>query len=144
MLESGDASGAVPLLAGAVAATHERVSECLEPTGEQCLTYAYALYDLGRALEQSGEERAAAKVLQERIQIDNQRGAVQAELSLVLAQAGTGAPSPPPAGGPFRRGRRGRGPGHRAHPGRRGAADRTNASAGGPGPGRTGGTQADG
>jgi hypothetical protein len=48
-----------------------------------CLTYAYALYDLGRALELNGEPSAALPVLDQRLQIDNQRDVVAAELARV-------------------------------------------------------------
>ena len=47
-----------------------------------CLTYAYALYDLGRAVRLSGESQAAVPILERRLQIDNQRWIVDAELHL--------------------------------------------------------------
>jgi hypothetical protein len=88
LLEAGAYAGAARVLANAVAATGERPAACLEPSEERCLTYAYALYDLGRALALSGHAAAAVPVLRERLQIDNQRPTVQAELLRASAQAG--------------------------------------------------------
>jgi eukaryotic-like serine/threonine-protein kinase len=48
------------------------------------LTYAYALYDLGRSLRLSGDPRDAAVVLQRRLQIPNQTSVVRQELELAL------------------------------------------------------------
>jgi hypothetical protein len=86
LLAAGHYSSAVPTLRRAVAATGERLSDCLAPASENCLTYAYALYDLGRALRLSGDPAAAVPVLQQRLQIDNQRPVVMAEL--MLARSG--------------------------------------------------------
>ncbi len=83
LLESGQYSNAVPVLRQAIAATGMRLNDCLEPTSETCLTYAYALYDLGRALELGGDPSAALPVLEKRLQIDNQRDVVSAELAHV-------------------------------------------------------------
>jgi hypothetical protein len=47
-----------------------------------CLTYAYALYDLGRALRLSGDPSAAIPILERRLEIDNQRPTGMAELEL--------------------------------------------------------------
>jgi hypothetical protein len=58
------------------------------------LTYAYALFDLGRSLRLAGDPRAAVSVLWQRLQIPNQRGVVRSELTLALEalgqQAGAG------------------------------------------------------
>ncbi len=54
------------------------------------LTYAYALYDLGHALRVSGHPDQAIPVLQQRLQINNQRGVVEAELKKAKAEAGGG------------------------------------------------------
>jgi hypothetical protein len=88
LLESGRYVGAVRVLASAVAATGERLGACVEPSDERCLTYAYALYDLGRALQLSGDAAAAVPVLRRRLEIDNQRATVQAELRRASVQAG--------------------------------------------------------
>ena len=78
---------AISVLRMTLAATGERLADCLQPVSGTCLTYAYALYDLGRALQLSGHPTAAAPVLQRRVQIDNQRPIVQAELTLTLTHA---------------------------------------------------------
>jgi hypothetical protein len=78
---------AVPVLARAVLATGEPLHACIYPTGETCLTYAYALYDLGRALRLRGDPAAAVAILERRLQIDNQRSVVLAELRLARRQA---------------------------------------------------------
>ena len=63
-------------------ATGETLGACLEPGSSTCLTYAYALYDLGRATRLSGEPQAAVPIPERRLQIDNQRSIVGAELQL--------------------------------------------------------------
>jgi tetratricopeptide (TPR) repeat protein len=85
LLQSGQYSDAVAVLRSAVAATGMHLSDCLEPANETCLTYAYALYDLGRALELKGDPVAALPVLEQRLEIDNQRDVVAAELARVRA-----------------------------------------------------------
>jgi hypothetical protein len=87
LLASGNYAGAIPTLRRALAATGERVSACLEPESTMCLTYAYALYDLGRSLRLSGNPAAAVPILERRLQIDNQRPTVLAELALARAGA---------------------------------------------------------
>jgi hypothetical protein len=82
LLETGQYGDAVLVLRRAVLATGERISACLEPDSSTCLTYAYALYDLGRALRLSGDAAAAVPILERRLRIDNQRSTVQAELQL--------------------------------------------------------------
>jgi len=67
------------------------------------VTYAYALFDLGRSLRLSGDLRAAAVVLQQRLQIPNQTDVVRQELQLALRELGQqvngsgGAATGPPA-----------------------------------------------
>jgi hypothetical protein len=87
LLESGSYTGAVAILRRALLATGEDVSACVQPASTMCLTYAYALYDLGRALRLSGDPAAAVPVLERRLEIDNQRPTVLAELE--LARHGT-------------------------------------------------------
>jgi serine/threonine-protein kinase len=93
------------------------------------LTYAYALFDLGRSLRLSGDPRAAVPVLYKRLQIHNQTEVVRQELQLALqalgqqaqqqsgpgsdAQAGPGDGGP--GGGPG--GGHGHGHGHGPAPG---------------------------
>jgi serine/threonine protein kinase len=57
------------------------------------LTYAYALYDLGRALVLGGDPSGAIPVLQQRLKIPNQTGVVQQMLNQALRAAGQ-APEP--------------------------------------------------
>jgi hypothetical protein len=88
LLEDGRYADAVPLLQTAVRATGESLSACVEPASATCLTYAYALYDLGRALRLSGHPAAAVVILERRLQIDNQRPTVEAELQLARQNIG--------------------------------------------------------
>ena len=85
LLASGEYTGAIAVLRRAVSATGESVSDCAQPASETCLTYAYALFDLGRALRLSGRATAAIPVLRARLDIDNQQATVQDELDLALA-----------------------------------------------------------
>ena len=88
LLEGGRYGDAVQVLTNAVSATGEQPGDCLQPTSETCLTYAYALYDLGRALQLDGRAAAAVPVLQRRLQIDNQRATVAYALESARAQTG--------------------------------------------------------
>jgi hypothetical protein len=88
LLIAGRYSDAVPVLKRAVLATGETVGACVEPASTTCLTYAYALYDLGRAERLSGEPQAAVPILERRLQINNQRSTVVAQLQ--LARQGIG------------------------------------------------------
>lgn len=88
LLEAGRSGDAVQVLTRAVSATGQHLGECLQPASETCLTYAYALYDLGRALQLDGHPAAAVPVLQRRLQIDNQRPTVAIELERARAQTG--------------------------------------------------------
>jgi hypothetical protein len=81
MLLAGHYGSAVPVLQRAVYATGERLASCVQPSSSTCLTYAYALYDLGRALTLSGRPAAAVPVLERRLRIDNQQTVVAAELA---------------------------------------------------------------
>jgi hypothetical protein len=82
LLEAGRYGDAVPVLKRAVLATGETLGACREPANSTCLIYAYALYDLGRAERLNGEPQTAVPILERRLQIDNQRSAVGAELQL--------------------------------------------------------------
>jgi tetratricopeptide (TPR) repeat protein len=68
------------------------------------LTYAYALFDLGRSLRLAGDPRQAVQVLWRRMRIPNQTDVVRTELQLALQQLGQqanatgGAPAQGPAG----------------------------------------------
>jgi hypothetical protein len=92
LLEAGEVQRAVPLLERALIATGESLNGCLEPVSETCLSYAYALYDLGRALRLDRQPAAAVLILERRLQIANQRPTVQSELALARHEAGRQAP----------------------------------------------------
>jgi hypothetical protein len=83
---------AIADLRTAVARSGESTARCVEPSSAACLTYAYALFDLGRALRLNGDRSAAVAALSERLQINDQRGTVQEELS--RAREGGGASGP--------------------------------------------------
>jgi hypothetical protein len=87
LLGAGRYGNAIAVLERVLAATGERLQDCLRPTSETCLIYAYALYDLGSALRLDGQPAAAVPVLRRRLQIDNQRPIVQAQLELALGRA---------------------------------------------------------
>jgi eukaryotic-like serine/threonine-protein kinase len=111
LMDSGNYAAAVPVLRQAVSAA-----------SPGSLTYAYALYDLGRSLRLSGDPRAAIPILYQRLQIPNQTEAVRTELQAALQAVGAqvnhggGAPAPAhgPAGGPPGHG--GKPPGHGGKP----------------------------
>jgi tetratricopeptide (TPR) repeat protein len=88
MLEQGRYGEAIALLERTLTASGENLQDCRQPASETCLTYAYALYDLGRALRLDGDASAAVPVLRRRLQIENQRPTVQAKLELALARTG--------------------------------------------------------
>jgi tetratricopeptide (TPR) repeat protein len=77
LMARGEYPAAVDLLHKAVAAA-----------SPGSLTYAYALYDLGRSLRLAGDPKAAIPILWQRMQIPNQTGAVRGELQLALQQVG--------------------------------------------------------
>ncbi len=97
LMLSGDYSGAIPVLRQAVA---------VAPRGS--LTYAYALYDLGRSLRLSGDPSAAIPILEQRLAIPDQTAVVRNELVLAVQEAaqtnkptssaGESPPSGPAAG----------------------------------------------
>jgi tRNA A-37 threonylcarbamoyl transferase component Bud32 len=95
LMETGDYGAAIPALRQALATA--------SPTS---LTYAYALFDLGRSLRLSGDPRAAVTVLYQRLQIPNQTGVVRFELEQALRELGKqsqkhggGKPGPDGQGG---------------------------------------------
>jgi tetratricopeptide (TPR) repeat protein len=85
LLLTGRYAAAIDDLRSAIQASGGSLSRCAEPTSEACLTYAYALYDLGRALQLDGDPAAAIPILNERLRIDNQRETVQQELEVARA-----------------------------------------------------------
>lgn len=77
LMVGGNYQSAIPVLRQAVASTPR-----------SSITYAYALYDLGRSLRLAGDPRAAVTVLWQRLQIPNQTGVVKSELALALEALG--------------------------------------------------------
>lgn len=82
LLLAGRYGMAIGELRKAIEASGGSLARCSQPTTEACLSYAYALYDLGRALQLDGDPGAAVAVLSERLRIDNQRGVVEQELEV--------------------------------------------------------------
>jgi hypothetical protein len=84
-LQQGDAAGAVAPLSQSVQAFRQQGR-----TGE--IDYAFALFNLGSALRQSGRPGDAIPFLEERLKVsDYKRGVVQRELALARQQAGQAA-----------------------------------------------------
>lgn len=79
LLQAGDYESAVPILEEAVAAF---------PAGSEELDYAYALFNLGKALRLSGRAEEAIPVLERRLEIPNQTGTVEEELAAARAETG--------------------------------------------------------
>jgi tetratricopeptide (TPR) repeat protein len=115
LLQDGNYAAAIPV-----------IRRALSTASPASVTYAYALFDLGRALLLSGDPKAAVEVLWQRMQIPNQTDVVRAELQDALRALGQqanaggppGAPSPP--GGPAHRHGGGHGEGHGAGAGSQG------------------------
>ncbi len=73
---AGNYQAAIPVLRRAVATA--------VPSS---LTYAYALYDLGRSLRLNGEPQAAIPILRQRLEIPDQTDVVRAELDAAIREA---------------------------------------------------------
>jgi len=81
LMGQGDFAGAVPLLRQAVASWPEDSTD---------IEYAYALFNLGKSLNQSGSPAEAIPFLEKRLNWPNQRGVVKKELELARQNAGQG------------------------------------------------------
>jgi len=81
LMGQGDFARAVPVLRQAVASWPEDSTE---------LEYAYALFNLGKSLNQSGSPAEAIPYLEKRLNWSNQRGVVKQELKLARQNAGQG------------------------------------------------------
>jgi eukaryotic-like serine/threonine-protein kinase len=129
LLSQGDYNAAVPVLRQAVSAA-----------SPGSLTYAYALYDYGKALLLAGDPKDAVTVLYQRLQIPNQTGAVRQELQtalLALGQSASGGAGATPPGHSHQHGLGVGPPG--GPPGGPGAAQGAGAQA----PGQSGDSQGD-
>jgi tetratricopeptide (TPR) repeat protein len=73
---------------GAVAVLQQAVDSFPPNTGN--ITYAYALYNLGRSLRLAGRPGDAIPILERRLEIPDQTEKVQAELDLAKQEAGQG------------------------------------------------------
>ncbi len=80
-MQQGDFAGAVPILQQAVASW---------PEDSQDINYAYALFNLGKSLNRSGNPDEAIPYLEKRLTWNNQRETVQAELDLARSNADGG------------------------------------------------------
>ncbi len=78
----------------AIATLHRALAAAAPGT----LTYAYALYDLGRSLMLAGDPKAAIGVLEQRLKIPNQTGIVQQTLDQALQAAGEAPQQATPGG----------------------------------------------
>jgi eukaryotic-like serine/threonine-protein kinase len=81
LMQQGDYAGAVPILQEAVASW---------PEDSRDINYAYALFNLGKSLNRSGEPDAAIPYLEKRLTWSDQRETVQAELDLARRNAAGG------------------------------------------------------
>jgi len=79
LMQDGRYDEAIPLLQRAVDSF---------PEGSQELTYAYALYTLGRSLRLAGRADEAVPILERRLQIPDQTQTVEQELEAARAAAG--------------------------------------------------------
>lgn len=79
LMNQGRYAEAIPLLEKAVAAY---------PEGSKDLTYAYALYNLGKSLRLAGRPKEAVPILEKRLAIPNQTGTVRRELEAARRAAG--------------------------------------------------------
>jgi eukaryotic-like serine/threonine-protein kinase len=111
LMETGAYSEAIPVLRQTLAAA-----------SPSSLTYAYALYDLGRSLRLAGDPKDAVSVLYRRLQIPNQTETVRLELQQALRAMGQRSVA---TGGGV--------PGHSGGAGLPGSHDRSHHSRHGPG-----------
>jgi hypothetical protein len=91
LLEQGQYASAIPVLQQAANATGESPAACTQPTTENCLTFAFALYDLGVALRLGGNPAAAVSILQLRLQINDARSTVANQLRLAQGDSSSTA-----------------------------------------------------
>jgi serine/threonine protein kinase len=81
LIQAGEYEAAVPVLEEAVASF---------PEGTEDVNYAYALFNLGSALRLSGRPEEAIPVLERRLEIPNQEGAVREELDAAYSEVSNG------------------------------------------------------
>lgn len=77
------------MLAGSYPGAIETLHHALAAAPAGSLTYAYALYDLGRSLLLSGDPKAAVPVLEQRLKFPDQTPVVQQLLDQALRASGS-------------------------------------------------------
>jgi tetratricopeptide (TPR) repeat protein len=82
------------MLDGNYPAAIDTLHQAVAASAPGSVTYAYALYDLGRSLLLSGDPQAAVPVLQQRLKIPNQTPVVQALLNQALRASGQAPVTP--------------------------------------------------
>jgi eukaryotic-like serine/threonine-protein kinase len=92
------AQGHQLMLNGSYPAAISALGQAVSAADPLSLTYAYALYDLGRTLVLSGDPAAAIPVLEQRLKIPNQTPVVQQMLD--RARRAAGQPTPPASPAP--------------------------------------------
>jgi eukaryotic-like serine/threonine-protein kinase len=90
LIDAGRSADAIPVLQRALAA--------FPPDQRQSLDYAYTLFNLGDAYLRAGQPDKAIPYLQQRLNWNDQRDVVAAELRQAMQQAGQSAPAPPGKG----------------------------------------------
>jgi eukaryotic-like serine/threonine-protein kinase len=98
-----EARGHQLMLDGEYAAAIPVLRQVIQASSSTSLTYAYALYDLGRSLWLAGDPRDAVTVLYQRLQIPNQTPQVRQQLQLALVALGQAANGGDAAGPPGHR-----------------------------------------
>ena len=82
-----EARGHQLMLDGDYGAAIQVLRQAVDAAPPEALTYAYALYDLGRSLRLAGDPQAAIPILERRLQIPNQTSVVLTELQLARQAA---------------------------------------------------------
>ena len=122
--ETLDARGHELMLSGSYTEAIPVLRQALAAASPSSLTYAYALYDLGRSLRLAGDPKAAVSVLYQRLKIPNQTETVRLELQEALralgqqsVRSGGGVPGRSPGNSGQAPGHSGGAglPGHRGH-----------------------------
>jgi serine/threonine-protein kinase len=89
--ETLEARGHQLMLDGSYSAAVPVLRQAAATAPHSSLTYAYALYDLGRSLRLSGDPKDAVAVLYQRLQIPDQTETVREQLQLALQALGQAA-----------------------------------------------------
>jgi eukaryotic-like serine/threonine-protein kinase len=123
-------TGHQEMLAGDYQTAIATLRKALSAAAPGTLTYAYGLYDLGRSMVLAGDPGGAVPILEQRLKIPNQTGAVQQELKQALQASGqvpaqltpTQPATPPKHTGKGKGAGQGKQPGGAGAPGSGGAA----------------------